>query len=284
MRVLMATDVSWRDDVALRFGVQIARRAGEPPTVLAVISQQVKRDATPVDPISTYANEFQRQEVPNVQCKVRVGHPAEQIIREAVEGDYDLVIIGDRQNCHLAGRLHPGSIAVYVVEHAPCPVIVVKGRVGPIQRILICDSGAQSPSTGLKTGPSVVARFTEQVADLLDGREELTVLHVMSQMCAGPGVRGGQLRAGVEELIEGGTPEGRLLQQDIRILQQLGIHPRPVVRHGLVVDEILDETQRGDHDLVVIGAYQGKGWQRILLDDLAHKIVIRLDRPVLILR
>jgi nucleotide-binding universal stress UspA family protein len=56
------------------------------------------------------------------------------------------------------------------------------------------------------------------------------------------------------------------------------------VRHGLVVDEILAEAQRGDYDLVVIGAYRSEGWQRILLDDQAHKIIVQLDRPVLVVR
>jgi len=38
------------------------------------------------------------------------------------------------------------------------------------------------------------------------------------------------------------------------------------------------------YDLVVIGAHRDEGWQRFLLDDLARKIVVRLDRPVLVLR
>jgi nucleotide-binding universal stress UspA family protein len=62
--------------------------------------------------------------------------------------------------------------------------------------------------------------------------------------------------------------------------------PIPVQRQvmGLVVEEILEEARCGDHDLVVIGAYRGVGWQRILLDDLAHRIIVELDRPVLVLR
>jgi nucleotide-binding universal stress UspA family protein len=56
------------------------------------------------------------------------------------------------------------------------------------------------------------------------------------------------------------------------------------VRHGLVVDEILAEAQSGDYDLVAIGAYRGEFWQRILLDDQAHRILVQLDRPVLVVR
>jgi nucleotide-binding universal stress UspA family protein len=56
------------------------------------------------------------------------------------------------------------------------------------------------------------------------------------------------------------------------------------VRHGLVVDEIQAEARSGDYDLVVIGAHRGEGWRRILLDDLAHQIIVEMDRPVLVVR
>jgi nucleotide-binding universal stress UspA family protein len=170
-------------------------------------------------------------------------------------------------------------------------VIVAKGKVGPIQRILLCDSGAQGPLAGFQNAgetervvPSLLARFTAQLADMLVGEEEITVLHVMSQISAGPGVRGTQLRADVQSLIEEHAPEGELLRQDVQILEQPGVRVRPQVRHGLVVDEILAEAAAGDYDLVVIGAHRGAGWQRILLDDLAHKILMQLDRPVLVIR
>jgi nucleotide-binding universal stress UspA family protein len=75
-----------------------------------------------------------------------------------------------------------------------------------------------------------------------------------------------------------------LLDQAVRFLQQHNLHPRPKVRHGLVVDEIQAEARSGDYDLVVIGAHRGEGWRRILLDDLAHQIIVEMDRPVLVVR
>jgi nucleotide-binding universal stress UspA family protein len=317
MRILMVIDGSSHAEVTLRLGAQIARRAGEPPTVLMVIKHEADRPPPPANVILSRARELLGADVSNVQTKVRIGCPAEEIIREAQEGDYDLVIVGERQDRNLFSRFLFGSTAVRVAEHAPCPVIVAKGKAGPIHRILLCDSGAESPSVGLceaspsesewdrtaspsesewdrtaspsesewdRTGPSALSRFTAQLADLLEGEAEITVLHVMSQMSAGPGVIGKQLRADVEELIEEHAPEGGLLERDIRVLERPGIHPRPKVRHGLVVDEILQDAQSGNYDLVVIGAYHGKGWRRLLLDDLAHKIIVRLDRPVLVVR
>lgn len=289
MRILMTTNGSSRAEAALRFGAQIARHVSEPPTVLTVIKHQADRPPALTDAILARARELLEPEVPSVRTKVRIGHPAVEIIREAKEGGYDLIIVGNSQNHSLVKRFLLGSTALRVVERAPCPVLLAKGKPGPIHRILLCDSGAESPSTGLPlptrgTVPSLLSRFTAQLADLLGGEEEVTVLHVMSQMSAGPGVRGKQLRASAEGLIAEHAPEGDLLESDVRTLERLGIRPRAEVRHGLVVDEILEEARSGDYDLVIIGAYRGRGWQRILLDDLARRILVQLDRPVLVVK
>ena len=69
---------------------------------------------------------------------------------------------------------------------------------------------------------------------------------------------------------------------DVHILEGLNLSPYAKVRHGLVVDEILEEARTGDYQLVVIGASRGEGWQRILLDDLAHRIISQVDRPILV--
>jgi nucleotide-binding universal stress UspA family protein len=141
---------------------------------------------------------------------------------------------------------------------------------------LLCDSGIEAPS--------LPDRFITQLGDLFKGGEEVTILHVMSQMSAGPGVIGKQLRASAEELIEEHSIEGLLLERDIRALERLNLQPRPKVRHGLVVDEILAEARAGDYDLVVIGAHQDEGWRRILLDDLAHQLIVQMDRPIVVVR
>lgn len=282
MQILMTTHGAPHDEVALHFGAEVARREGKPATVLTVI--KCEEDRPQGNAILAHARETLEKLGLKAQTKLRIGHPAAEIVREAEACGYRLVIVGDSQDHNLVTRFLHGSTAVRVVEHAPCPVIVAKGKANPIRRILLCDSGAESSLVGLGTGPSVSGRFIAQLAGLLKGEEEVTILHVMSQMGAGPGVEGRLLRANAEELIENMTPEGMLLAQDVESLERLGVQARAQVRHGLVVDEILGEAQRGNHDLVVIGAYRGEGWQRIILDDLAHRIMIELDRPVLVVR
>jgi nucleotide-binding universal stress UspA family protein len=273
MRLLIATGGSPHSEIALRLGAKIASRAGVTPTVLTVIRGENYRSRAA--PILARACELLNAKGVEVHTKVRLGHAAEEIVREATEGQYDLIVMGERRDHDLVTRLL-GSTTKRVIDQSPCPVLVAKGKIAPIHRILLCDSGAESQS--------LLSRFTERLPALVEGEVELTVLHVMSQMTAGPGISGRQLRASNEELMRDHTPEGELLEQDIRLLEQSHLHPQAKIRHGLVVDEILDESCGGEYDLVVIGAHRSAGWERLLLDDLARQIIEQVDRPVLVVR
>jgi nucleotide-binding universal stress UspA family protein len=85
-------------------------------------------------------------------------------------------------------------------------------------------------------------------------------------------------------LVEEHSPEGEILERDIHLLDKPGIHPIPKIRHGLVVDEIIAEARNGDYDLVVVGAHSLGIPQNYLLDNIAHQIIKRINRPILIVR
>lgn len=272
MKILIATGGSSHSEKALRLGAQIVQHANEMPMVLTVIRREA--DRLLAEAILQRA-QYVVTDVAPIETRVRIGQPAEQIIAEAREGGYDLVIVGERRSHTFKARVL-GSTAVHVVEHAACPVIIAKGQIRPIQRILLCESGALIPS--------LLSRFTAQLADILMGEEEITVLHVMSQITAWPGVPDQQLRASAEELIQVHAPEGEALASDLQVLSHPGIHAQAKVRHGSVVEEILAESEENEYDLVVIGAHREAGWQRVLLEDIAHDIIKRVDRPLLVVR
>jgi nucleotide-binding universal stress UspA family protein len=302
LRVLIATNGSSHAVAALHLGAQIAARGRTAPTILTVIRRETDCSPDAADAILTWARKIVQPQVPDVLTKVRIGPPATEIVREAEAGRYDLVVVGKSPNGSLLTRLLPCSTAAHVAGHAPCPVIVAKGEVGPIRRILLCDSGSEDPAVGLLTtllpraghtpsapssgaaAPAKLCCCTRILLNLLEGDGEIVVLHVMSQMGAGPGVRGKQLRSDTEALIEERAPEGELLARDIETLARLGFRARAAVRHGLVVEEIVAQVQSEDYDLVAIGAHRGHGWQYLLLEDLAHRIVVELDRPILVVR
>ncbi len=274
MRILIFTNGFLRTDPALHMGCQLLRRIDQVPTLLRVIDPTIDRHPSRTE--AALADACQMMGVEKVEMRVRIGHLPDEIIQEAQGGRYDLLIVSDKKPNALT-RFFQKPLTVRITEGVPCSVLVVKGCLdSEIKRILVCDSGAASSS--------LLKQFASRMGQLLEGDEDITILHVMSQISAGPGIRGGHLRAEAETLIQTHTPEGGLLERNLETVKQYGLKPTPKVRHGLVVDEILAEAEKGDYDLVVIGAHPRRGWQGYLLDDLARKILTKINRPVLVVK
>jgi universal stress protein A len=76
--------------------------------------------------LSAYEDELLSRGI-ETQAILRVGYPFEEIVLMANDPEIDLVIIGSHGRSRIT-RLLVGSTAERVVEHAPCPVLVVKER------------------------------------------------------------------------------------------------------------------------------------------------------------
>jgi nucleotide-binding universal stress UspA family protein len=276
MHLLLATEGSEHSAVAVQLAAEIAKIGAWPVTVLTVIKDEEERAQG--EKILSQVKGVLQTAVSSLTVKIRIGQPAPEIVQEAREGGYDLIVLGQRDRHSLLSRLF-GPVTQQVINHSSCPVLIAKETAVPPRRILLCDSGVRSPV--------LLNRFMERLPDLLDNAYKVTVLHVMSQISATPDVsaaEGEQLQATAEELMAAAAPEGNLLERDMEILEDVDVEPEPLVRHGLVVDEILAEAEQGDYDLVVIGAHQHETWRRFLLDDLAAQLVQQIDRAILIVQ
>ncbi len=269
MRILVATAGASQSDEAVRLGNIICQMSGGMLTLLTVIKNEAER--TQAEAILFRVKTMLLNA--DVQTLICIGRADEEIVREAESGRYQLVVLGERKSYGLTRRLPP-STAERVIARLPCPVMITWGESRPLCRVLVCEGGRH---------PSLLSRLIDKLTPLLTQVEEITVLHVMSQIAAAPGVLGWELRADAEELMEKHTPEGSLLENDLARLSRLHVHLEAKVRHGLVVREILAEAAGGKYDLMVIGAHhQSKGWERYLLDDLAHTLINETDRPLLV--
>jgi nucleotide-binding universal stress UspA family protein len=273
MRILIATDGLPHSEQAVHLSAKLAEAAHVKLTILTVVKRE--SDLPNAEKILDMATASLPEGTLKFQTRTRVGNMAEEIVHEALEGMYNLVVIGIGFGGTLLQRLLLPT-GEWVLEHGPSSVIVVKGQAVLPKRILICDSGVDSST--------LLDQFKQLFSDLLLENTHLTVLHVMSQISAGPGVSGWQLRADADELIEASTPEGEILDQDTQVLDELEQDIEAKVRHGLVVDEILAEARGGEYDLIVIGEHQNGFWERLVLDNLAHQIVTAADRPVMIIK
>jgi nucleotide-binding universal stress UspA family protein len=274
MRILIASNGSTTVDDILEFSRQFIHRASEPPTILKIIDPDNDRTPSRCDRLRNQACQILGTNFLTV-C-TQIGQAVDEIIHETQTGQYDLVIIDDRHPGWLA-RMVKISAAKRIAEQSACSVLIIRGEIGagPVRNVLFCDSGAG--------GSTLVQKLNTKLAGLLNGEQDITILHIMSQINAGPDIHGKQLRSDADELIESHTPEGDLLSQDVQNFARLGIRSRPKVRHGLVVDEISLEANSGNYDLIVIGAHQ-RNWQRFLLDDLSNKIIERAEYPVLVVK
>jgi len=187
--------------------------------------------------------------------------------------EYDLVIIAAEPHGR-SQRLLLGELMTPLLHWLDRPLLIAK----PMET----KWASMNWLTMKQAEPNLSQRFSQQFPELLAQASNVTVLHVMSQMAAAPGVVGQQLLADVAELMTAHSPEGDILTHDVQLLSKIDMDVEPIVRHGLVVEEILAEATDGRYDLVVIGAHLHEGWQRFLLEDVTAQIVLQADRPVLV--
>lgn len=73
---------------------------------------------------------------PQAEALQREGRPEREIVQQASEWQADLVIVSPRSPDHGGPVLGPksvGHVARFVLDHAPCPVLLVRPRVdGPL--------------------------------------------------------------------------------------------------------------------------------------------------------
>ena len=273
MRVLIASGGPGQTEIGLRQLLLMAESMTLRPTVLTVIKHAEEQPEA--DQVLAHAARLMDPVFDQVSYKARVGQPWEEIVAEGETGKYDLLMMGQRQSRPLLTRIR-GLVTQKVVARTSLPVLIAKREARPIRRVLVCDSGVQSPS--------LLQLFRTRLPLMLASVRDVTVLHVMSQISAAPGIKGDDLEATAEELMLAQTPEGALLQQDLAYLDGMDLKTHAKVRHGLVVDEIADEARSDDYDLVVIGAHRDEGLSRFLLDDLAHELVLDVERAILVVR
>jgi nucleotide-binding universal stress UspA family protein len=65
--------------------------------------------------------------VPEITTKIVMGAPYREVVKEAQEGHYDLIVMGTHGRTGLK-HLFVGSVAERVVRMASCPVLTVRGE------------------------------------------------------------------------------------------------------------------------------------------------------------
>jgi len=289
MRVLLATDGSKdaRAAAAYLSGLPLPPTA----TVRIIVAATLPRFALDNPPI----REFKRSVLEQargladearatlarldlaVETDVVVGDPRAEIVRMADEWPADLIVLGARGLGRIK-RLLLGSVSLAVARHAPCPVLVVKGRPRKLASVLVAMDGSDDSLQAV--------RFLQSFALLR--RTKVRLLSVVERLpypTTAPGAIRGQLRRMLEELEA--ERRGELDKVLERAAAQLDDKLTRVTRStptGNPADEIIAAANGYDTDLVVVGARGKGGMARLLLGSVSEKVLRDARCPVLIVK
>ncbi len=250
LKLLICTDGSPSGNAAADFGLTLALAAGGPATLLGVADAQ---DA--VAGMREQLDDLLRQRTggqnPRLRTQVRQGPTAQEILLEAQEGYYEVVVMG-RGDKH-AGL---GSTARQMLELANLPVLLVARSRERLARILVCTAAGEPGKTDVRFGGRL-ARRADAYA---------TVFHVLRPKPA----------------LDARSRAEAHLRRARRSLEALGVRADTLIEEGDALERILSEAERGDYDLIVIGAPAPQLRTQPVWNDLATQIVGGTARPVMV--
>jgi nucleotide-binding universal stress UspA family protein len=209
--------------------------------------------------------------------RVIEGEPREEIPRVAEEWGADLVVLGARGLGAVKGWLL-GSVSTAVVHHAPCPVLVVKGRPQGLHKAVLAADGSPDSMTAARFFASLA--LERALAVRLVAVAEPPRLPI-----AAPEVLGVPLLSALDELAHARRTrlEGVLRNLEDELRPRVGsIEQSVVVGHS--AEEIIAAAGEPGVDLVVVGARGLGPVKRLALGSVSERVLHQAPCSVLVVK
>ncbi len=300
MKILLTVDSSRYSEVAIALLNALKIRNGAETTILTVIPEHVFLGGhTPVDLLGRSASlkiQVRKAEeeralelltrlskllvAPGLKIKtmVRIGSPADEIIKTCRSIESDLVLVGLKGTSDVPEFLL-GSVAHKVVKYAPCSVLVAKKETKAINRLL-------APLDGSKYSNEVV-RFLLQMP--LPRHTEVLFITVL-QSFAAAFVKAYTLDLERDQQIitnlqraEEKAAEGLMTEAESQF-RKSGYKVSTIVARGDASQEILREAVERNVDLIAMGAKGLTGVRGFLLGSVAQRVARYAKASVLVVR
>ncbi len=204
------------------------------------------------------------------------GRPATLIVERANEFRAELVVIGSRGRGPLTSMLL-GSVSAEVVDHAPCPVLVVRHPVA--ESVLVAVDGSPSAQSAITylTANRIVADRPVEVLTVASGsdRGDSSTLGVFSDVSF--------------DVFDEERRSERRHAEDIaaaatqRLIDE-GYRARWSISTGHAAHEIIEAARCFGSGLVVVGSRGHTGLARIFLGSVARNVLLHTHASVLIVR
>ena len=271
MRILICSDGKPAADNATRLGGLLAAACRTETTLLGIAEEP--RDEQPLrQALETQAASLRAQGIA-LEIVVRAGEPIRQILKQTSAINYDLVVIGARRT-DTSGLFWRSMRTYEVIKAISPPVLVALGECTQLKKFLVCTGGKEFIGGAVHLTGVIAAATGASV----------TLLHVMAEP---PAIYSDLVRMeeDVDLLLRSHSELGENLRHEKEELERIGVPTKVRVRHGIVVDQVFDEVDQGDHDLIVSGSSQARGLLRhYIMGDLTRSILNRAECPVLVAR
>lgn len=294
MRVLMATDGSTQANTALQTAIRVTNPVDRAVDLLNVAPRSSAHSRNRVRSeryqqralreITQMLEQMRTQIGPangDVKLLTAFGSASGLIVKKSEE--YDLTVIGP-QGCGAHGEVGLGPVASRVVEHSASPVLVARElRSDDGFRVLAAVDGSEAS-----------LRAIEMLGFLFDLRAgEVCLMHVAetSWIEVDPGEDWITYSEEDKDSSETGEIEKELIREGDEVVEQardLLLPYRVSVTTRLVegspANEILSEAERGQYDLVVVGATGSRDLKHRMLGSVSVKVAWNAPCSVLIVR
>ena len=271
MKILICSDGSERSKKAISCAAMIAT-ATKAETTIFGITESHHDEAKLKEILLEESRELEADGV-RVEIATKSGDPVTEIVQWTRDRPYDLVVIGAERRGTQEFFL-PSAKAYSIAEAISPPILIVPRQPPGLKRILICSGGGRYIENAVK--------FATRIAR--DLAAEITLLNVVPEP---PAMHGTLYRRqnDVEALLNSDSALARNLRNEKKMIADAGVPVTIRIGHGIVIDQILVEIARGDHDLVVTGSWAIQDrWRTYAIGNITREIVNRTDRPVLVIR
>jgi nucleotide-binding universal stress UspA family protein len=269
MKILLCSEGTERSRNAIQLCLRIASATKSEVTIFGII--EVESDEILLLEALRQTQHAFLAEGLNVEILSKHGDPISEIAKRAVEGNYDLIVIGGEAKP--GGQISVLSQKAYeIIELLVRPVLVVPVPRPDIRRILICSGGATYIEAAIKLVIGL-ARDLNASVTLFTVLPEAPVM-ISDRI---------EPEVDVETLLASNSVLGHNLRSEKAMIEAAGVSTEVRVRSGLVHVEIAAEIESGDYDLVVLGSKPSRDvFSDYLLGNMTRRLVNWVSRPVLV--
>ena len=255
------------------------------PSVAAFIAKVTRQTSSSLHVLAAASNNRFRNEVEEGQSVLEEefagldysvtavdGDPLELLLKELDREQYEMVLMG----VHRRRNLVPSNfrrMSNRIIRQSPVPIMLVRRVSSRFERMLIC--------TGNMESAKEVVQLSAKLAGTANMKATLlNVAGAVPSMYTGLG----EMEETIEELLATDTPLAQQLRRCAARLTEHDIEAEIEIRHGDVVEAILEEATEGKYDLIVLGETGARELRGMLMGNVTQQIINRAASAVLVFK